>query len=464
MSSLFRRAAVGTVLVAGLALTAPPAQAQSVLSLEEALEASRSSSFDAQEAQLNIDAAEAALARAYALVLPNVELGATYTLNDQEITLGFPNPLEPIAPFLDTIFDEFGGDPDRGLFDPAELAQSGDPAIVQNRHDVGASLTVTQTLFNARALPAIRLVRHNIVQAEQGADQVAYMVEGAVIQAYFGAILSKQVVRLRQRSRELVQLSYDRAVAAFEAEVGNRFEVTRAEVELRNAERDVDNARLAAELAIEGLATLLNIDPGFEVQQPRSLDSPSSVVLELPGMRPDLEAFSLAIQRQELLLKETQAQWYPLVFARFNTSLRRQTAFGGDPLAWNLQVGLTWTLYDGGVRRAERQSREVDLARVELQRERLEHQISADLRNLSRRIEQERSNSVSATAERDLAQENLELAEQALSLGVVTALDVRAAREQLEVADLAVVTSGVSLQQLLYERAWRVDDPTRVGR
>jgi hypothetical protein len=47
---------------------------------------------------------------------------------------------------------------------------------------------------------------------------------------------------------------------------------------------------------------------------------------------------------------------------------------------------------------------------------------------------------------------------------VVTALDVRAAREQLEVADLAVVTSGVSLQQLLYERAWRVDDPTRVGR
>lgn len=444
--------------VTALALLVPTAAAaQHTLSLEQALEQLEESSLDLEAARMNITYAERQQAQAYALILPNVQLDVLYQLNDQEITLDFPSPYGPILPFLDTVFDAFGDDPDRGLFDPESLVQGGEPTIVQNRHDVSGSISVTQSLFNYRALPAIRLVHHNVDMAAQGVDQTRYALEGAVLQAYFGAVFAKRMIDVRAGNAELVQLAYDRAVAAFETEVGTRFDVTRAEVELERARREVANAELGYRLAVDGLATLLNVPADFDVEDPSARAVPSDVrddgAYQLT--RPDLVGFALQIERQELLLQESRAQYFPQVFAAFTMAARRETAFGGDPYSWTLQIGLSWQLYDGGVRRAERLARETQLVQIELERERLEAQIEGELRGLAWRIEQERENIASAQLQRDLADESYRLAQEARDLGVATALEVQTAREQLALAELALVTAEVSLQQLVYELAWR---------
>ena len=433
------------------------AAAQSTLTLDQALEQLDTSSLDMEAARLNIVYAERQQARAYALILPNVQLDAVYQLNDQEITLDFPSPYGPILPFLETVFEEYGADPERELFDPNTLVDGGAPTVVQNRHDVSGSISVTQSLFNYRALPAIRLVRLNVDMAEQGVDQTRYALEGAVLQAYFSAVFAKRLIEVRAGNAELVELAYERAVAAFESEVGTRFDVTRAEVDLERARRDVANAELGYRLAVDGLATLLHIPADFEVEIPADRAAPGDVRDDSAYLltRPDLVGFDLQLDRQELLLKESRAQFYPQVFAAFTMAARRETAFGGDPYSWTLQIGLTWQLYDGGVRRAERLARETELVQIALNQERLQAQIEGELRGLAWRIEQERENIASAHLQRDLALESHELAEEAQTLGVATALEVQTAREQLALAELAVVTAEVTLQQLVYELAWR---------
>lgn len=444
-------AAPGTVLLA-----APgTASAQSILTLDEAVEQLDETSLDVEASRLNIEYAERQQAQAYALILPNIQLDASYQLNDQEIEFDVPSPYEPILPFLQNVYDNNPDDPE--LFDPSVLVQGGEPTVVQNRHDVSGSITVTQSLFNMRALPAIRLVQQNVDIAAQGVDQTRYQLEGAVIQAYFGALLSKRVIEVREQNVELVQLAYDRAVAAFETEVGTRFDVRRAEVDVERARRELANAQLGYQLAIDGLATLLNIEPDFDVEDPqvRELPADRGDELSYASTRPDLVGYELQLDRQDLLLRETRAQWYPRVFAAFSVAARRETAFSGDPYSWTLQIGASWLLYDGGVRRAERMARETQAVQIELERERLVNQIEADLRSLVLRIRQERENIASAELQRDLAEESFELAQESRDLGVATTLEVQVAREQLALAELQLATAEVTLQQLLAELAWR---------
>ena len=148
-------------------------------------------------------------------------------------------------------------------------------------------------------------------------------------------------------------MALERAEAALASEVGNRFEVTRAEVSVTLADRALDNARLAYALAREGVASLLVVPMDFEVEAPPARSVPSDVSDDraFATDRPDLRVIDAQLTAQGFQLNQIRGQWFPVIIGQFQLSGARQTAFSGDPLRWSLTVAANWMLFDAGYRR-----------------------------------------------------------------------------------------------------------------
>jgi len=435
-----------SLLVLLFLLVVPNASAQAVFTLEDALAAVDDTlAFDA--ADVRVAQADEVRRQALALLRPSVSASGTYTLRNREVELEFGNPLAALVPYLEAVRSVA---PD--LPDPAVLSQPGEPQIVQYRHDLVGSISVDQSLFNARALPFIRQARIGIRSAENAAEVIRYELRGVVTQAYFAAVLQKRLVDVASRNAALAALAHDRAVAAFELGVGNRFEVNRAQVERSRADREVENAATRYAIARRNLVGLLErSDIDFDVVEPAPLDATLSVDTSGVGGRPDIVALELQREAQHERVAESRAQLWPNLFAHLQGNVQRETAFSGDRFSWFLQIGANWTLYDGGVRAAQRRQRERDLVLVDNEREQLLLQIEAAVDGLVLEIVSLQRTIDSAAADLTLAQENVDITDSALTLGVATAVDVQLAREQRFLAELALASAEVNLAARLHE-------------
>lgn len=444
-----RRANLALSSFAAVLLIGTGASAQQTLSLPDAMDQLEQRNLQVEVAEQTVRQAEELRRQALALLRPNVNLSAAYTLRDEEIELDFGNPFAPLAPFLEAVYSEHSAAyPD--LFDPAVLTESSsEPQIVQYRHDVMGSITIDQSLYNARALPFIRQARIGIRQAENAVELVLYQLQGAVTQAYFAAVLQQRLIEVAERSVELARLANERARIAFEEDVGNRFEVTRTSVELSRAERDLDNARTGYRIAIRNLATLLQRDADFDVVAPEPIVGPERPAP--PADLPGLVAHDLELERHDERLIEARNRWFPTFYARAQGNLQRESAFGGDRFSWYLQLGASWDIYDGGERDAQRRVREQERIAEEIRREQTLAELQAAIDNALLTIEQLERNVETARSDIALARETVELTDVGVSLGTARPLDAQVAREQLTLAELSLVTAEVNLQATIYD-------------
>lgn len=454
-----RRICVSLVSAAFFSLLAPfgTAAAQSVVSIDEARAMAREHSWDRASVLSRVEQAEILLQSARAVLLPRVEAVGSYTFNGSQVEFDFPNPIEPLVPYLAEVRNQLNP----ALTDPnLFLAGAGEPTVVQFRHDVRGSLTVSQTLFNARAFPLRRQAFRTIELAEHGVDQVEQMLDEAVLNVYFGAVEAQRFITIAERNLELAQLNADRAQASFEEGVGNRFEANRARVDLSAAQRDVENARTTYQIAVESLATLLGRDSGFDVAQPAAIELPADLATataSATSRRADVRVYDLQLALDEERVQETRVQWLPVLSASATGSLQRKSAFGGDIFTWSAGVSAYWEIYDGGLRRAERNRRELDLVESEIRREQVVEQVSAEVTQLRRSIEQDQRNVTLATEQVELARANVEVTQYALEQGAASLLDVQYSQQQAYLSEIALLDAEINLLQRQWELGFALD-------
>lgn len=438
-------------------LVAAGVQAQErTLTLAEARALLRSQNLSVQAAAQGVSQTSLLTDQARTLLRPRLEATASYTLRDQEIAFETPNVYAPLVPFLQEVRDQFGAtNPD--LFDPQDLlGGGGEPAIIQQRHDVRGSVTLTQSLFNIRALPLLRQAEIAIEQAQNGVDQTAWQLEGGLLDAWFAACTLQRYVEITQQNRQIAQLNADRAQTTFELGVGNLFEVNRALVDVSVAERDIANAQASYRLVVRQIATLLNTEANFEIVQPVVLDPASQVdvdglVQQTVTLRPDLAGLALAAQFHEQAVREKQWEFWPTVAAQAAANVQRESAFGGDRFSWSISVFATWLLYDGGLRASQQRGREYDQEIVTTRQREALVQIRSQIEALVIEIEQAQNDATLASQQAELAARNVQLTEAALDLGAATSLDLQYATQQRFLSELAVADAEVRLQQKLYQ-------------
>ena len=441
---------VAGVMVPG-SVVAQEASAPIVLTLEQAQEIMLDRNWDLRLARMALEDAAVYETQSRAVFIPSLSVVGLYTLNQEEVTFDMPNPYAPLAPYLGAVATDHPDEvPPPSFLTDAET----EPMVIQYRHDYRMIATLTQPLLIPPSIPALDLANSAQDAAEAGIAFAEMQLRGAVIQLFFTAARFRRFIEISERMVELAQLQLNTATITLDEGVGNELDRYRAEVGYSTAVRNLDNARVAYEIAISAIGSLLEIDGDFDVEQPPELSPPLSV-MELTRValqaRPDVRLNDVMVRMAEERLMVERLAWAPVLLAQFQAMAQRDSAFSGDIFVWSLSVTLSWTIFDGGFRIAEIQQQENNVVRAEIERGHLEHQIEAQLEQAWLRLENMRIQVDNARAEAALANRAYEAALDARELGAATNLEVDLSQSQLYISELALADAEIQLQAEIYE-------------
>ena len=236
-----------------------------------------------------------------------------------------------------------------------------------------------------------------------------------VVSQYIGTLRAMATVDAARSRVELAQALYDQAADLQKEGVGTGIDTLRANVELQNEKQSLLVAETDRDSSLFGLSRLLNLDPHQEIALEDSLsffDTPQ------PDVNDSIDQALAARQEWKALQNQTKAAEYdkkasgdsrlPSLRAEGNWAYEGTRLNNGIPV-YNYEAALSVPLFTGGRIHAE-------IVRADLQLKVLEEQ-KADLRNQ-------------------------------IALDVKTALlNLRSARNQVEVANLGVQLSKEEVDQ-----------------
>ncbi len=458
------------------------------ISLEGAVSIALAENFDIKQEMLAVETARQQVREAWGTVYP--QISGTINYNRNVVTAnpfagaeagGFFEGLGAIEwlqynerirtgeidadelQYMEFLQRQMQGYTEAGITPPTE---ADDPFGVDNEF-IGA-LNFTQTLFNGAAFAAIRGAEQFRQLSRDGLERETQEVIDEVRTAFYGALLVQQQVDVLQESVQRTRRTVEEAERAVDQGVGSKFDRESAKVELVNLETELIEAENSAELAVKNLNRLIGIpvsQPIDVVGELEMVELPEVALMDVDeafnaamDMRPDVKQAEGAIHLGEIEMDIQSSQYYPTVnlFADYNYFGRvpgeRTQTFNPDPTDpftfdqrdldffddsyWNpnFAVGITlsWNIFDGFQRSAQREQARNVIREAELQKQQLQEgirlQVEEAVRNLrtaERRIESQQRNI-------EQAEMNYDFAQQRLREGVGTALEERQASQQLD--------------------------------
>lgn len=413
------KTAITTIaLILSIFITAPAAaEPARILGLEEAIAAAREHQPQLAQAAAARGAAEARLAQARAALMPQVSASSFY----QRAT------------------------------DNPQVADGYSPYRTSNRFSF--SVSASQLLYDGgQALYSYAAVKANARAGGQNErlalDQVVYNVRAAFFTARAARALVKvQEETLANEGKHLEQIQGFVAVG------------THPEIDLAQVQADMANARLALINAQNAYATAksqLNLAMG--VEGPLDYDvaddpmpavqgedqSTESLLPEAGAARPDLAALEEEIKAQESSLSAVKAAYWPKL--NLSTSYSK-TGNDVETLPWNWAGGVTldWSLFQGGLTRAQAAEARQNFLSLKAQRAALKQQIRLDVEQATLAI---RAASTAITTADDVivnAKKRLDLAEGRYQTGIGNIIELGDAQVALTNAEAQKVQAEYNL-------------------
>jgi outer membrane protein TolC len=428
----FKPAPMRSCLAASLlvlaALVAPPAQAQHTvtppadtpaLTIERAVDLARTRNERARAAVERIDAAQARVSKARSAFLPTITVGGTYT---------------------------------RRAFETVRMVGD-DQITIQSLNALGASADARMTLLDVRLFPAFSQMRHDrdATRLEQRNAVRALAFDAA--NAFLEALGARQVAEAARNRRELAQRNLDAARARFDAQLVGSNDVTRAELELATAERELTAAHGAEEASRLDLALLLNVDMAGDLVFPADLldaattstHDAGALAMDAVARRPDLAALRARAMALDASSTEAVLRVLPSLGLQAQYRITNEAGFSGRNTNWFVGANLNWTLFDGGAWLADRQERSALATATHLEAAALERSARADVRIALVSLANAQAAIRQATVARDVARTNARETSELYRQGLTTALAVADAGVRLFEADVALAREQYAL-------------------
>ena len=258
---------VGTFLLFLINLSAGAEETRG-LTLQESIEIAKQSNLTIQTAEQNLKTAEAQVRAARAGLLPRITANGNYTyfkdiqksVIQAEGGFGFPMPggemNETPPPSTDNESDlielEFGA-----------------------HHNVQGTLNLTQPLFAwGRYYYGYQAAKLNYQAVQQDVSAAYNQLRLDVSEAFYGALIAQEFVRVAQQSVTLVEKQLGIAETSLQAGAATDFDVLRAKVQLANAKSQLVRAENAAITARDTYKTVLNIPLSEDVSVQGTLEIP----------------------------------------------------------------------------------------------------------------------------------------------------------------------------------------------
>jgi outer membrane protein len=442
-----RLVALAVVVAVGSAALLPvAASAQSILTLEQALEHAKKHAPEIAQSKTTIEAAEARIDIARAPRLPQVNGSVTYQRSTFNSSggggLSTTTTAGGATTDTTTTAAAGGGVGSRSRFS------------FDTRDQFNATVRATQLLYDfGQSTNNLRAAEASARVQVENARGTALDVDHAVRDAFMTAAADRALVQVQQEALDNQQ----RHLAQIQGfvQVG-----TRPAIDLAQSRTEVANSRLALlraqnnyAVAKTQLERAMGYDPGeYDVSsqvpdpEPEENTALDKLIEQAEQTRPEFAALQYQQRAQELALSADRAGYAPSLSLTGNVS---EAGSELDELALNFGAGVTlsWPLYQGGVVSARVREARATLAGVHIQRELLRKDTRRELEQALLSLKAAQAALEIADEVVENARERLRLAEGRYSAGVGNVIELGDAQLVLSNAQSQRVSATYELGQ-----------------
>jgi len=262
-----------------------------------------------------------------------------------------------------------------------------------------------------------------------------------VVSQYIGTLRAVANVEASQSRVNLAQALYDQAADLQKEGVGTGIDTLRANVELQNEKQRLIEAQNDRETSLFALSRLLNLDPRQSIELADSLsffDTPQ------PEVEPSIEfalterqewkALESQIKAAEFQKKASQASRLPSL--RFDGDFAYVGTSGNTTLpTYTYQATVNMPLFTGGRIRAQVVRADLEIKRLDQQRDDLRNQIALDVKTALLNLQSARNEVQVANLGVQLSKEEVDQARDRFKAGVANNIEVIQAQDSLSRAN-----------------------------
>jgi outer membrane protein TolC len=452
------------ILFVALVMAALPgvARAQRTLTLEEALQTAHRNNRDLRAAKARIAQAHAGVQTAWVALLPVVAAQGKYTHNYKEVTLDL-TASEQGTLTLTKAVQSVVTDPMLQMqlqqsIDAQTAALANGNPVIQKGEQLDFVLNAAVPLLVPWAYPALSAAKRLEDAGRANFDVTDAQVLYSTAQAYYACAGADELVEARRHAVVVSQKSLDNAKARLEAGVVNRVEVTRAELQLVRAQQALVETQDVQAQTYRALGTVMNMHDPVHVVAAEPAPAAEAPVETLTAqalqLRPEFTALGKTIDSNRLTVTSNWWRWAPTVSAFGNVRAFNYAGFSGDKYSWAVGLQADWTLYDGGLRDAQRRLAQAQREENEAKLDLLKDQVRDDVYNAERALQTRRRALATATRSVRLSKDTLDLVQVQHDAGSATQLDLLTAQDNLVAAEVALAQArfDLSLGGLQLER------------
>jgi outer membrane protein len=330
---------------------------------------------------------------------------------------------------------EFGGKP---LFPTIGFEL---PGHVGPYEIFSAGPTFSSSIFDLSLWKQYQAARSNMDAAKAGSLSTREQVILLVVSQYIGALRNVADVQASQSRVDLAQALYDQAADLQKEGVGTGIDTLRANVELQNEKQRLIEAENNRDASLFGLNKILNLDPRQKVELADSLDffdTPqpevdTSIDLALEG-RPEWK--QIVAQEKALKFDRQSVSYSRLPSMRFdgNWAYLGTKLDNGIP-TYQYQASVNMPIFTSGRIRAQLVTADLEVQRIQQQKEDLRNQIALDVKTSLLNLESARNEVQVANLGVELAKEEVGQARDRFEAGVANNIEVITAQDSLSRAN-----------------------------
>lgn len=330
----------------------------------------------------------------------------------------------------------------RGLLGPADFELwSAGITLRQNIWDFGRTMNRYQAAIAAED------------QAKAQEEVTREVVDVAAEATFRSALAASDLVVAMEEALRQAEAHHRLAKARADVGLRPRYDVSRAEVEVADAEyrliqaqnaRDLVHAQLANACGLEALpeGITLEIPPTRPVP---SLPSIDEAMQEAQERLPDLRAAKLSVEVAAQRLDGSFSEFYPSLGATGNLGLRGTALDRLDP-GWTATVNLSVPLIAGGADLAGMREARANYAGAQAQLESFTRALRLDLRSGILAVQESQARLGAARKREAAAEEGMRLAEGRYETGLGSVLELADAQAALASARADRVRSALDVE------------------
>lgn len=347
------------------------AQEPRIVTLEESIEIAKQSNLTLQTAEQNLEAAEAQVRAARAGMLPKLTASGNYTyFKDIQKSViqaeggfgGLPTP---------------GGDTEGTAVPSADNESDLIELEFGAHHNLQGTVSLRQPIFAwGRYYYGYQAAKLNYEAVQQDVNAAANQLRLDVSEAFYGALVAQEFVRVSEQTVSLVEEQLAIAEASLAAGAATNFDVLRAKVQLANAKSQLIRAKNSVQTAKNAYKTVLNVPLSDNISVKGTLEvgaERSTPTLNLESLiqqalenRPEVHRTTFTEDAAHKRVDVAKTGYLPDVGFFSNYQISQNERLTEMNRIWSLGVQINIPIFDGFATGAAVKQTETALKQVQL--------------------------------------------------------------------------------------------------